>query len=83
MVASVDGFYIGIGIGVAVVLLVVVLVCMILTFAHKISQQALTGIGAMDVVRENTDGDWRLQDINRSATGIWKAAEAARKALGG
>jgi hypothetical protein len=36
----------------------------------------------MDEARETTLPVWRLQDINRSATGMWRSAEAVRKLLG-
>ena len=81
--ATTTGFYVGIGIGSAVVVVVVIFVAMILMYAHRIGDQAAVGIGAMDIVRANTQTVWKIQDINRSVTGIWRGAEAARKILGG
>jgi hypothetical protein len=83
LVGSTTGWYIGLGIGFAVVVVVVIFVALILMYAHRIADQAATGIPAMDRARENTLGVWKIQDINRSTTGIWRAAETARKVLGG
>jgi hypothetical protein len=77
------GWWSGIGIGFAVVVIVVILVAMILTYAARIRDQAEIGIGAMDMARSNTDPVWELQQINVSATAIWKDAERARKILEG
>ena len=81
--ASVTGWYIGLGIGFAVVVVVVIFVSLILMYAHRIADQAAVGIPAMDTVRENTQAVWKIQDINRSTSGIWRSAETARKVLGG
>ena len=83
LVASTTGWTIGLGIGFAVVVVVVIFVSLILMYAHRIADQAAVGIPAMDTARENTQAVWKIQDINRSTTGIWKAAEEARKVLGG
>jgi hypothetical protein len=77
------GWWIGIGIGFAVVVVVVILVALILTYAARILDQAITGIGAMDMARANTDPVWGIQDINVAATGIWRSAEKARRLLEG
>ncbi len=83
VIASTTGWTIGLGIGFAVVVVVVIFVSLILMYAHRIADQAAVGIPAMDRVRENTQAVWKIQDINRSTTGIWKAAEEARRVLGG
>jgi hypothetical protein len=75
------GWWAGIGIGFTVVVVVVILVAMILTYAARIRDQAEVGIGAMDMARSNTDPVWDLQEINVSATQIWRSAENARKLL--
>ena len=77
------GWYVGLGIGFAIVAVVVVLVAMILTLASRIGSQARTGIERMDVARATTDPVWEIQKINSSATAIWRAAESARRLLGG
>ncbi len=77
------GWWIGIGIGFTVVVVVVILVAFILTYAARIRDQAQVGIGAMDMARSNTVSVWQLQEINVSATGIWRSAEKARTLLGG
>jgi len=68
---------------VAVVALVVILVLTIFVYAHRIGQQAVDGSNGMKAATGNTDAVWWLRDINRSTTGIWRAAESARKVLGG
>jgi hypothetical protein len=77
------GWYIGLGIGFAVVSAVVVLVAMILTLAARIGSQARGGIERMDDARAATLPVWDIQKINSSTTAIWRAAESARKLLGG
>jgi hypothetical protein len=80
---SFTGWWISIAIGFTVVVVVVICVAMILTYASRILDQAITGIAAMDMARSNTDPVWGLQDINVSATAIWRDAERARKLLEG
>jgi len=70
-------------IGFTVVAIVVVLVAMILTYAARISDQAQEGIQLMDEARSNTLPVWRVQEVNASATKIWRNAERARMALEG
>jgi len=77
------GWYVGLGIGFTVVAVVVVLVALILTLASRIGAQARMGIEAMDDARAATLPVWEIQHINSSATAIWRAAESARKLLGG
>jgi hypothetical protein len=77
------GWWIGIGVGFAIVVVVVILVAFILTYAARIRDQAQVGIGAMDMARSNTLPVWQLQEINVSATEIWRSAEKARSLLGG
>lgn len=83
LAASFTGWWVGISIGFAVVVVVVILVAMILTYAARIRDQAQDGIGRMDMARANTASVWRIQDINVSATSIWRSAEKARKLLEG
>ena len=83
LAASFPGWWAGLIIGFAVVVVVVILVAMILTYAARIRDQAEDGIGRMDMARSNTLPVWRVQEINLSATGIWRSAEAARKILEG
>jgi len=77
------GWYVGLGIGFAIVAAVVVLVATILTLASRIGSQARTGIERMDQARATTAPVWEIQKINSSTTAIWKAAESARRLLGG
>jgi len=77
------GWYVGLAIGFAIVSVVVVLVASILTSAARIGSQARTGIEAMEAARAATLPVWEIQKINVSATAIWRAAESARRLLGG
>ena len=81
--ASVAGWWLGIGIGLAIVVVVVILVMTIITLAHKIAGQATTGSRAMLDAYSNTMAVWRLRDINRNTSGIWRSAQTARKVLEG
>lgn len=81
--ASVRGWWTGIIIGVTIVAVVVFLVMTIITQAHKIAAQAEEGSRGMLDGYANTMPVWELRDVNRSATGIWRAAEDARKVLEG
>lgn len=81
--ASTGGLWIGIVIGLVIVVVVVVLVMTIITLAHKIAGQATAGRQGMVEATGNTMAVWGLRDINRSSTGIWRAAESARKVLEG
>lgn len=81
--ASFTGWWVGASIGFAVVTVVALLVALILMYAARIRDQAITGIAAMDMARANTDPVWRLQDINGAVTGIWRSAEKARRILEG
>lgn len=83
LAASFTGWWVGLSIGFTVVVVVVILVAMILTYAARIRDQALDGIGRMDMARANTESVWRIQEINVSSTGIWRSAEKARKLLEG
>ncbi len=77
------GWYVGLGIGFLIVSVVVVLVALILSLAKRIGIQAKEGIDLMDEARETTLPVWEIQKINGSATAIWRAAESARRLLGG
>lgn len=81
--ASTGGWWLGIGIGLTIVVVVVVLVMTIITLAAKIANQATAGSRGMLDAYANTNAVWRLRDINRSTSGIWRAAETARKVLEG
>jgi len=81
--ATVKGWYIGILIGVTIVAVVVFCVMTIITQAHKIAGQASLGSRGMLDAYANTMAVWKLRDVNRSATGIWRSAETARKVLEG
>jgi len=81
--ATVKGWYIGILIGVTIVAVVVFCVMTIITQAHKIAGQASLGSRGMLDAYANTMAVWKLRDVNRSTTGIWRSAETARKVLEG
>lgn len=79
---SFTGWYTGLIIGFVIVAVVVVLVGTILMYASRIADQAKDGIGRMDEARATTAPVWEIQDLNESATGIWRAAQSAREILG-
>lgn len=81
--ASTGGMWLGTAIGLVIVVLVVVLVMTIITLAHKIAGQAASGSRGMLDAYANTNAVWKLRDINRTTTGIWKSAQTARKVLEG
>lgn len=83
VLASTSGWYLWVGIGGLVVLVVVLLVLTIYVYVSRIAAQAADGSRAMLEATSNTMSVWKLRDINRSTTGIWRAAESARKVLGG
>ncbi|MGI8622769.1 MAG: hypothetical protein ACR2NB_04605 [Solirubrobacteraceae bacterium] len=76
------GWFVGLGIGFGIVAVVVVLVAAILTYAARIGDQARDGIERMDDARASTLPIWNLQQLNSSATGIWRSAESVRHILG-
>ena len=78
---SYTGWYVGLGIGFLIVVVVVILVATILSQASRIGHQALDGIAEMDQAREGSLSIWDLQEINQSASGLWRAAEAARQIM--
>lgn len=80
---SFTGWWISVSIGFTVIVVIVICVAMILTYAARIRDQAEDGIAAMDIARTNTNPVWVLQDINVTATGIWRTAERARRLLEG
>ena len=70
---SFTGWWISISIGFTVVVVVVILVAMILTYAARILDQAVDGHRQRWTWRAPTrDPVWGLQDINVSATDIWR-----------
>ncbi len=78
---SYTGWWTGLIIGFVVVWVVVILVGTILMYASRIADQAKEGIARMDEARATTLPIWELQDLNVSATGIWKAVESTRPVL--
>jgi len=83
VLASTTGWWIGIIIGVTIVTVIVILAMTIITLATKIGRQARDGSEGMLAAYANTNCVWYLRDANRSATGIWRSAETARKILEG
>lgn len=75
------GWYVGLAVGFTVVVVVVIIVAIILLQAARIGRQAREGIQLMDETREATLTVWGLQEINSSASSIWRSAESARKIL--
>ncbi|MBA2793242.1 MAG: hypothetical protein H0U32_04495 [Thermoleophilaceae bacterium] len=77
------GGYVGLGIGFLIVVVVVILVATILTLAARIGSQVRQGMEGMDEARAATLSVWEIQKVNTSITAIWRAAESARRLLGG
>ena len=74
---------IGLRVGLEAALVVVILVATILTLAARIGSQVRQGMEAMDEARAATLPVWEIQKVNTSITAIWRAAESARRLLGG
>ncbi|MDP9227935.1 MAG: hypothetical protein M3M99_02645 [Actinomycetota bacterium] len=82
--ADTTSWYIGLGLGVVVVIVAVIIVVTILVLASRIDKQAATAVGAVDVIRAQTDElDGGVDQINGSGVRILQSARALRKAAVG
>jgi hypothetical protein len=70
---------VGIALGVVVIAVAAVIVVVIVALAMRISNQAKTAVGAVDVVRRQTDELAGIGRINDSGVRILHAARALRK----
>ena len=70
---------VGIVLGVVVIAVAAVIVITIVALAMRIAKQAKTAVGAVDVVRQQTDELSDIGRINDSGVRILHAARALRK----
>ena len=70
---------VGIALGVVVILVAALIVIVIVALAMRISNQAKTAVGAVDVVRRQTDELSGIGRINDSGVRILHAARSLRK----
>jgi uncharacterized membrane protein len=75
----VTGWQVGIALGVVVVLVAAAIVITIVQLAARIAKQAETAVGAVDVVRQQTDALAGIERINDSGVRILHSARALRK----
>lgn len=69
----------GIVLGVVVILVAALIVITIVMLAMRISKQARVAVGAVEVLREQTDALSGIGQINDSGVRILHAARAVRK----
>jgi hypothetical protein len=74
---------VGIALGVVVIAVAAVIVITIVMLAMRIARQAKLSVGAVDVVRQQTDELAGIGRINDSGVRILHAARALRKAAVG
>lgn len=74
---------IGYIIGLVVVVIVVVMATILILQARRIAFQAADILVALDEARENTNGLWEVDAVNRSLENTREAARTARGVLGG
>jgi hypothetical protein len=79
LIASSGGWQLGIALGVVVILVAAVIVITIVALAFKIANQAKVAEGAVEVVRQQTDGLPGIGRINDSGVRILHSARALRK----
>lgn len=77
--ADTTSWYIGLGLGAVVVVVAVIIVVTILVLANRIAGQAETAVGAVDVIKDQTDELSGVATINDSGVRILHAARALRK----
>jgi uncharacterized membrane protein len=78
-VTRLTGWQVGIALGVVVVLVAAVIVITIVRLAARIAKQAETAVGAVEVVRAQTDELGGIARINDSGVRILHSARALRK----
>ena len=79
LIASTGGWQIGIALGIAVIAVAAAIVIVIVALAFKIAKQAKTAEGAVEVLRQQTDGLEGVPRINDSGVRILHSARALRK----
>lgn len=75
------GWIVGIALGVVVVLVVVILLVTLITAATRIHAEAQQAIDTLQKVRGSTAALHGVDQVNNSAVGILRGAEAARETL--
>jgi hypothetical protein len=70
---------VGIALGVVVILVAAAIVITIVALARRIAKQADTAVGAVDVLRKQTDSLAGIAQINDSGVRILHSARALRK----
>jgi uncharacterized membrane protein len=73
------GWQVGIALGVVVILVAAVIVITIVRLAARIAKQADTAVGAVEVLRKQTDALAGIERINDSGVRILHSARALRK----
>ena len=79
LIASTGGWQVGIALGIVVIAVAAVIVIWIVALAFKIAKQAKTAEGAVEVLRQQTDGLEGVPRINDSGVRILHSARALRK----
>jgi hypothetical protein len=79
VIASATQWQVGLALGIAVVAVAAVIVITIVLLAMKIAKQAKTAVGAVEVVRAQTDELGGIAQINDSGVRILHAARSLRK----
>jgi hypothetical protein len=73
------GWKVGLALGIVVVVVAAVIVIAIVVLAIRIAKQAKAAVGAVDVVRRQTDELGGIAQINDSGVRILHAARSLRK----
>jgi hypothetical protein len=73
------GWQVGLALGIVVILVAALIVIVIVRLAFRIAGQAKTAVGAVDVVRQQTDALAGIGQINDSGVRILHSARALRK----
>jgi hypothetical protein len=80
VIGASTGWYVGLVLGVVVIAVAAVIVIAIVMLARRIGDQARASVGAVDVVRAQTDElDGGVARINDSGVRILHSARALRK----
>jgi hypothetical protein len=79
LIATSSEWTVGIVLGVVVIAVAAAIVITIVLLANRIAGQAKTAVGAVDVVRQQTDDLGGVAQINDSGVRILHAARALRK----
>jgi hypothetical protein len=79
VIASATQWQVGLALGIAVVAVAAVIVITIVLLAMRIAKQAKTAVGAVELVRAQTDELGGIAQINDSGVRILHAARSLRK----